>query len=212
MCPICRRARGRGCVTWVLAALRGQVRAAGGQRVCHRVARAIHAAAAEPGGIAAERCAALERAGFADGDWMSALAAIAEVEARMVSVLDELHLTCLVPTIPGLPAIGAAAILAETGDPARYDCGCTWVKHAGLAPRANESGTLPRPDQDFWLWPARAARRDRNRLNDGQARTAVAAALLQRSLGYKLERAGQLLADFIGYAERFMPWRWCLPE
>jgi len=32
-------------------AVRGQVRCLGGQRVCHRVARAVHAAAAEPGGI-----------------------------------------------------------------------------------------------------------------------------------------------------------------
>jgi hypothetical protein len=46
------------------AALRGRVRAAGGQRVCRRVARAIHGAA-DPGGIAAERSAALERAAFA---------------------------------------------------------------------------------------------------------------------------------------------------
>jgi hypothetical protein len=176
------------------AALRGQVRAAGGQRVCHRVARAVHAAAAEPGGIAAERGGALERAGFAYGGWMSALAAIAEVEARMVSVLDELHLTCLVTTIPGLSAIGAAAILAETGDPARYDSPRTWVKHAGLAPRANESGTYrgqtktsgrgrPGLRTAAWraLWgalrnnPAWSARhaylttRDRTRLNDGQA-------------------------------------------
>jgi hypothetical protein len=68
------------------AALRGQVRAAGGQRVCHRVARAIHAAAAEPGGIAAERCAALERAGFADGDWMSA--AVWRVHRQHLLALD----------------------------------------------------------------------------------------------------------------------------
>jgi transposase len=187
------------------AALRGQVRAAGGQRICHRIARAVHAAAAEPGGIAAERDAALERAGFAYGDWMSALAAIAEVEARMVAVLGELHLTQLVTTIPGLSAIGAAAILAETGDPARYDSPRTWVKHAGLAPRANESGTYRgqtktsgrgRPGlrtaawRAIWgalrnnpVWSARHAyltSRDRNQLNDGQARAAVAAALLRQ--------------------------------
>jgi transposase len=187
------------------AALRGQVRAAGGERICHRIARAVHAAAAEPGGIAAERDAALERAGFAYGDWTSALAAIAEVEARMVAVLGELHLTHLVTSIPGLSAIGAAAILAETGDPARYDSPRTWVKHAGLAPRANESGAYRgqtkasgrgRPGlrtaawRAIWgalrnnpVWSARHAyltSRDRNRLNDGQARTAVAAALLRQ--------------------------------
>jgi transposase len=186
-------------------ALRGQVRALGGQRVCHRVARSVHAAAAEPGGIAAGRAAALERAAFAYGDWMTALAAIAGVEARMMGVLDELHLTHLVTTIPGLSPVGAAAILAETGDPARYDSPRTWVKHAGLAPRANEPGTYRgqtrtsgrgRPGlrtaawRAIWgalrnnpVWSARHAyltSRDRNQLNDGQARTAVAAALLRQ--------------------------------
>jgi transposase len=38
----------------------------------------------------------------------------------MVAVLDQLHLTRLVTTITGLSAVGAAAILAETGDPGRY--------------------------------------------------------------------------------------------
>lgn len=187
------------------AALRAQVRADGGQRVCLTIARAIHAAAAAPGGIAAEREAALERAGFAYGDWMAALAATAEVEARMVGVLGELHLTHLVTTIPGLSAVGAAAILAETGDPARFDSPRTWVKHAGLAPRANESGTFRgqtktsgrgRPGlrtaawRAIWgalahnpVWSARHAHltsRDRNQLADGQARAAIAAALLRQ--------------------------------
>jgi hypothetical protein len=94
--------------------------------------------------------------------------------------------------------------LAETGDPARYNCARTWVKHAGLAPRANESGTYRgqtrtsgrgRPGlrtaawRALWgalrnnpVWSARHAyltSRDRNRLNDGQARTAAAALLRQ---------------------------------
>jgi transposase len=123
----------------------------------------------------------------------------------MVAVLGELHLTGLVTTIPGLSAVGAAAILAETGDPARYDSARTWVKHAGLAPRANESGTYRgqtrtsgrgRPAlrtaawRAIWaalhnnpVWAARHAyltSRDRNRLSDGQARAAVAAALLRQ--------------------------------
>src|SRR5262245_56198446 len=71
---------------------------------------------------------------------MAVLAAQADVEARMLAVLDELGLTGLVTTIPGLSAVGAAVILAQTGDPARYDNPRTWVKHAGLAPQANESG------------------------------------------------------------------------
>jgi transposase len=38
----------------------------------------------------------------------------------MVAVLDELDLTELVCSIAGLTAVGAATILAETGDPARF--------------------------------------------------------------------------------------------
>ncbi len=38
--------------------------------------------------------------------------------------------------------MGAAAILTEAGDPARFDCARSWVKHAGLRPRANESGNF----------------------------------------------------------------------
>jgi transposase len=187
------------------AALAAQVRAAGRQRVCRRVAWAIHDAAARPGGIAAEQDAALERAGFAYDDWISALAATAEVEARMVAVLDELHLTRLVATIPGLSAVGAAAILAETGDPARYDTPRAWDKHAGPAPRANESGTFRgqtktsgrgRPGLRTAAWraiwgalphnPVWSARRNAltsrgtNQLHDGQARAAAAAALLRQ--------------------------------
>ena len=185
--------------------LRTQVLRQGGQRVSRRLAQAIHAAAADPGGIAAERAAALERVGFAYADWMSALAGLAEVEARMVAVLDELHLTELVATIPGLSPVGAAAILAETGDPSRYDSPRTWVKHAGLAPRANESGTFRgatktsgrgRPGlrtaawRAIWgalrhnpVWTARhthLTRRDHNQLTDGQARAALSAALLRQ--------------------------------
>lgn len=186
-------------------ALRAQVRQQGGQRVCRRLAQAIHAAAADPGGIAVERPAALERAGFAYADWMTALTTLADVEARMVAVLDELHLTHLMATIPGLSTVGAAAILAETGDPARYDSPRTWVKHAGLAPRANESGTFRgqtktsgrgRPGlrtaawRAIWgalkhnpVWKARHAHltgRAHNQLTDGQARAALSAALLRQ--------------------------------
>jgi hypothetical protein len=39
----------------------------------------------------------------------------------MLAVLDQLGLTGLVTTIPGLSAVGAAVILAQAGDPARYD-------------------------------------------------------------------------------------------
>ena len=44
--------------------------------------------------------------------------------------------------IPALTAVGAAAILAETGDPHRYDSSSSLVKHAGMSPSDNASGTF----------------------------------------------------------------------
>ncbi|MFP5318889.1 MAG: transposase [Acidimicrobiia bacterium] len=177
----------------------------GGQRRNLRIVAAIWAAAQAPDGVARERAAALERARFALGDWRRALDEIAEAEARMLAVLDDLGLAELVCTIDGLSAVGAAAILAEAGDPARFDCARTWVKHAGLCPRANESGTFAgqtkvsgrgRPALRSAAWRAvwgalphnavYAARyhhltgRATNPLHDGQARAAIAAALLRQ--------------------------------
>jgi transposase len=177
----------------------------GGQRRNHRILQAIWAAAVEPDGVEGERPAALERARDAIRDWRRALDEITDVEARMVEVLDALDLTELVTSIDGLSAVGAAAILAEAGDPARFDCARSWVKHAGLCPRANESGTFAgqtkvsgrgRPGLRTAAWRAiwgalhhnavYAARyshlrtRTDNPLRDGQARAAIAAALLRQ--------------------------------
>lgn len=186
-------------------AVQGELGRWGGTRRNLTILRAIWAAAHDPGGVERERPAALERAEYAIGDWHRALGELADVEARMISVLDILELTDLVTTIRGLSAVGAAAILAEAGDPARYDCARTWVKHAGLCPRANESGTFQgatrvsgrgRPALRTAAWravwgalpnnPVWAARyhhlrtRADNPLRDGQARTAIAAALLRQ--------------------------------
>jgi transposase len=177
----------------------------GGQRRNLRILRAIWAAAQAPGGVEHERPAAVERAAFAVRDWRRALDELIEVEARMLEVLDALELTDLVTTIHGVSAVGAAAILAEAGDPARFDCARTWVKHAGLCPRANESGTFhgqttvsgrgrPALRTAAWraIWGALhnntvyAARfehlttRPTNPLKAGQARAAIAAALLRQ--------------------------------
>src|SRR4051812_36203782 len=51
-----------------------------------------------------------------------------------VGVLEELGLTALVTSMPGLSAVGAATILAETGDPTRFCSARALVKHAGLCP------------------------------------------------------------------------------
>jgi transposase len=177
----------------------------GGTRRNLRILRAIFTAAQTPGGVATERAAACERAAYALVDWHHALGQLADVESRMIEVLDTLELSEVVTTIPGLSVIGAAAILAETGDPARFDCARTWAKHAGLCPRANESGNFHgstkvsrrgRPGLRLAAWralwgalshnPVYAARythlttRARNPLHPGQARAAIAAALLRQ--------------------------------
>jgi transposase len=122
----------------------------------------------------------------------------------MVTILDELGLTELVTSIPGISAVGAAATLAETGDPTRFDSPRALVTHAGLCPRENTSGTYtgrsrisgrgrPRLRLAAWraVWgalphnPVMTARyqhlttRKANPLKDGQARAALAAALLR---------------------------------
>ena len=177
----------------------------GGVRRNHRILRAIWLAALDPGGIPAERDAACERAALVLGDWQRARDQLAEVETRMLACLDALELTELATSITGVSAIGAAAILAQTGDPERYDSARTWVKHAGLCPRDNESGTFAgtttisrrgRPALRTAAWravwgalrhnPVYRARyqhltgRATNRLADGQARAAIAAALLRQ--------------------------------
>jgi transposase len=66
---------------------------------------------------------------------------LAGMGADMAAVLAELGLSRLAD-IPGLTAVGAAAILAETGDPRRYDSSSSLVKHAGLSPSDNSSGAF----------------------------------------------------------------------
>jgi transposase len=113
----------------------------GSRRVSHRIVAALHEAATDGRGVPAQRPGALERAAFALADLGHAQDQRDQVEALMVGVLEELGLTELVTSIPGLSAVGAAAILAETGDLARFDSGRAVVKHAGLCPRENSSGT-----------------------------------------------------------------------
>ena len=122
----------------------------------------------------------------------------------MTAVLDELELTELVTSIPGLSAVGAAAILAETGDPKRFATARAMVKHAGLAPRENTSGKFtgrtkltgqgrPRLRLAAWrtVWGAQKANqvyaaryrhltgREQNKLTPTQAQTVIAAAILR---------------------------------
>jgi transposase len=176
----------------------------GATRPCLRIVRAVFGALADPAGVTAQRPGALERAGLAMADWQDTRERLAQTEARMTAVLDDLGLTELVTTIAGLTAVGAAAILAETGDPARFATPRSLVKHAGLCPRDNASGGYQgktsisgrgRPGLRVAAWravwaalpnnPVMAAKfthlttREENRLAPQQARTACAAALLR---------------------------------
>jgi transposase len=127
------------------AAVRRELPRHGTTRWYSTIVRAVFDAATDPAlaaaGVADQRAGALERARFALGDLAHARAETAVVETRMVAVLDELGVAQLATSIPGLSAVGAAAILAETGDPTRFPCARALVKHAGLCPRDNTSGT-----------------------------------------------------------------------
>jgi len=186
------------------AAVRRELPRWDGRRPCLRIIRAVFAALADPAGVTAHRPGALERAHLALGDWRDTRARLADTEARMCTVLEELGLAGLVTTITGLTVVGAAAILAETGDPARFATPRALDGHAGLCPRDNASGAAQgktsisgrgRPGLRLAAWravwaampnnPVMAARfacltnRDTSRLARQQARTACAAALLR---------------------------------
>jgi len=86
------------------------------------------------------RSGALERVALLLGDWLETHRRLLDTETRMTTVLNELQLTELATSITGLSAIGAAAIVAETGDPRRFATARALVMHAGLAPREKLSG------------------------------------------------------------------------
>lgn len=177
----------------------------GAQRACQRIVTRLYVALSDPAGVQTHRRGALERVELLLEDWRHTRDRLADVEARMVAVLDELELTDLVTSIPGLSALGAAAILAQTGDLARFALARAVVKHAGLAPREQLSGSYTgrsrltgqgRPGLRLAAWravwgaqranPVYAARyrhlttRDRNKLTPTQAQAVIAAAILRQ--------------------------------
>lgn len=186
-------------------AVRRAVADLGGQRVCWRIARSVYDAMADPGGVPDQQHGTLERMQLLLDDWQHTRTLLADVEARMVDVLDELELTDLVTSIHGLSAVGGACILAESGDLSRFGTARALVKHAGLCPRDNHSGTFQgsttisgrgRPSLRLAAWRAvwgalphntvLAARYDHltsrqtNQLAGPQARVAVAGSLLRQ--------------------------------
>jgi transposase len=191
------------------AAVRRELPRHGTPRWHSPIVRAVFDAATDPVqaglGVLEQRSGALERVRFALDDLAHARAELAVVEARMVAVLDALGLTALVTSIRGLSVVGAAAILAETGDPRRFATARAMVKHAGLAPREKLSGTFVgrtkltgqgRPLLRLAAWravwgalkanPVYVARyrhlttREHNKLKPTQAQTVLAGAILRQ--------------------------------
>jgi len=185
-------------------AVRREVIRRGGQKPCRRIVRAVFAALCDPAGVLAHRLGALERVQLLLEDWDLTHQRMGQAELRMTAVLGELGLTGLATSITGISAIGAAAILAETGDPHRFATAHALVKHAGLAPREKLSGTFTgrtrltgqgRPGLRLAAWwavwgaqranPVYRARyqhltsREHNRLTPTQAQTVIAAAILR---------------------------------
>jgi transposase len=177
----------------------------GGHKPSLRIARRLFAALADPTGVTAHRPGALERVAFLLADWQDAGVKLADTETRMTSVLDGLELTTLATSIPGLSVVGAAAILAETGDLNRFASARALVKHAGLAPREKLSGTFigrtkltgaGRPGLRLAAWRAvwgtqrgntvyaaryrQLTKREHNKLTPTQAQTVIAAAILRQ--------------------------------
>jgi transposase len=177
----------------------------GGQKPCLRIVRGLFAALGDPAGVIAHRPGALERVQLLLEDWQLTRDRLADTERRMTAVLGELGLTGLVTSMTGLSAIGAAAILAETGDPRRFATARAVVKHAGLAPREKLSGAFTgrtrltgqgRPGLRLGAWravwgaqranPVYRARyqhltgREQNKLTPTQAQTVIAAAILRQ--------------------------------
>jgi transposase len=188
-----------------LAAIRRELPRWGGKGyVRHSIVAGLWDALWDAGGVAAQRPGALERLHLLLADWRELRRRLADTEKRMVAVLGDLGLADLVASIDGMSAVSGAVILAETGDMSRFGCGRALVKHAGLNPCEHTSATIAgktrisrrgRPGLRSAAWravwgalrhntvlSARYAHltgRDRNRLADGQARTACAAALLR---------------------------------
>ena len=125
------------------ALVRGAVAGWGATKAWGPICRRVFAALTDTEGVVPwSRRGLLRRVADELGDLQRIRAQLRAVEADMVAVLDELGLARLAD-IPALTAVGAAAILAETGDPRRYDSSSSLVKHARPPPAGPPAGTLP---------------------------------------------------------------------
>jgi transposase len=186
------------------SAVRREIIRRGRRKPCLRIVRLLFAALTDPAGVASHRPGALERVALLLHDWRETQRRLLDTEHRMTTILDQLRLTELATSITGLSAVGAAAILAQTGDPNRFATARAVVKHAGLAPREKLSGTFVgrtkltgqgRPGLRLAAWravwgaqranPVYAARfthlttRAQNKLTVTQAQAVIAAAILR---------------------------------
>jgi transposase len=184
--------------------VRREITRRGGHRPCLRIVRGLFTALPGPAGVIVHRPGALERVALLLEGWQHTQERLAGTGRRMTAVLDELGLTALVTSMTGLSAIGAAAVLAETGGLRRFATARAVVKHAGLAPREKLPGAFTgrtrltgqgRPGlRPAWraVWgaqranPACAARyqyltsREQNKLTPAQAQAVIAAAILRQ--------------------------------
>ncbi len=122
-----------------LALVRDAAPGWGTPRPDRRIARKVLALADDPGAVAWSRRGLFRRIRDELGDLQRARRQLKEVEADMTALLAELGLARL-GDIPGLTLAGAAVILAETGDPRRYETSSSMVKHAGLSRSDYASG------------------------------------------------------------------------
>ena len=187
------------------AAVRAALPGWGGQRA-GGTCRQLFAALGDGRGVARMRRAALRRARGALADLKYARGRREQAEADMTAMLGELGIDAdRICQIPGLSAVTLAAIVAETGDLRRYESSSSVVKHAGMSPARNESGSFRgqakisrrgRPGLRLAAWRATWAvlrhcdvlaarhaaltgRPDDSKLTPEQARVACAASLLR---------------------------------
>ncbi len=123
----------------LLALVAEAARGWGVTRADARVARKVAAVLDDPDAVAWSRRGLFRRIADELGDLQRCRAQLRAVEADMAAVLEGLGLARL-GDVPGLTLAGAAVILAEAGDPRRYETSSSLVKHAGLSPADNASG------------------------------------------------------------------------
>ena len=124
------------------AAVAGVLPGWGGKRV-GGTCRQLFTALGDGRGVARMRRAALRRVRGALADLKYARSRREQAEADMIALLCGLGVDAgRICEIPGLSPVTLAAILAETGDLHTYESSSSVVKHAGMSPARNESGSF----------------------------------------------------------------------